>query len=86
MSKFDKLLERFISRPKDFTYQELKVLLNGFGYLESTKGKTSGSRVSFTKNETKHIIMLHKPHPNNELKRYQIDLIIDELQDQGLIP
>ena len=86
MSKFDKLLERFLSKPKDFTYQELKSLLNGFGYIESNKGKTSGSRVSFIKNDSMHIIMLHKPHPNNELKRYQIDLIIEELKEQGLIP
>jgi hypothetical protein len=86
MSKFEKLLERFLSRPKNFTYQELLNLLNGFNYSESQKGKTSGSRVSFIHHETRHIIMLHKPHPGNELKRYQIDLIIEELKNQGLIP
>jgi hypothetical protein len=85
MSKFNKLLERLLSRPKDFTYLELKSLLNGFGYSESNKGKTSGSRVSFIKDDSKHVIMLHKPHPDNELKRYQIDLIIEELKEAGLI-
>jgi hypothetical protein len=86
MSKFEKILERFLSRPKDFTYQELITLLHGFGYSETNKGKTSGSRVSFIHTKTKHIIMLHKPHPNNELKMYQIDLIIAELKNQELIP
>ena len=86
MSKFEKLLERFLSRPKNFTYQELLHLLNGLNYSEFQKGKTSGSRVSFIHNETKHVIMLHKPHPNNELKKYQIELIIEELKNQGLIP
>jgi hypothetical protein len=47
MTKKDKLLERFLSMPKDFSYQELKTLLNSLGYEESNLGKTSGSRVLF---------------------------------------
>ncbi len=85
MSRDEKLLKRFISRPKDFTYSELRRLLTSFGYEESQSGKTSGSRVAFIEKESKHIIRLHKPHPNNELKLYQIDQIIDELKLRGLI-
>jgi len=85
MSKEDKLLERFLSRPKDFTYNETKKLLKGLGYKESNQGKTSGSRVAFVHLESKHIIRLHKPHPGNELKRYQLDQIREELVGRGLI-
>lgn len=42
MSKKDKLIERLKSKPKDFTYDELKVLLNYLGFYENSKGKTSG--------------------------------------------
>jgi hypothetical protein len=28
---------------------------------------------------------LHKPHPNNELKIYQIKQLIDVLEQEGLI-
>ena len=85
MSKFEKLLSRFLTKPKDFSYNELKTLLSGLGYSEMTKGTTSGSRVSFTNQQNNHIISLHKPHPSNILKRYQIDLVIDELREKEVI-
>jgi len=68
MSKKEKLLVRLLQRPKDFSYSELKSLLNGMNYEEFNKGKTSGSRVAFVNEKTNHIIRLHKPHPKNILK------------------
>ena len=85
MSKKEKLVERLLSKPKDFSYGELKSLLNGLGYSESNKGKTSGARVAFVNKENSHIIRLHKPHPKNILKTYQVDLIIEELQKENLL-
>ena len=83
MSKFEKLINRFLSTPKDFTYDELKNILNGMGYKESNKGKTSGSRVAFIDSTTKHILRIHKPHPKNILKSYAINYIIEELKSQN---
>jgi hypothetical protein len=85
VSKDEKLIKRLISRPKNFTYNELRKLLRSFGYNESQSGKTSGSRVAFIHEQSHHIIRLHKPHPGNELKQYQIDQLIDELHLRGLI-
>jgi hypothetical protein len=85
MSKDQKLIARLLSKPKDFTYNELYRVLNLLGYEESQSGKTSGSRVAFIDKSTNHIIRLHKPHPSNELKQYQIELIIEELKSRGLI-
>ncbi|HER08498.1 MAG TPA: type II toxin-antitoxin system HicA family toxin [Bacteroides sp.] len=82
MTKQEKLLNRFISRPRDFTYNELIRLLRALGY-EELQG--SGSRVVFRNKDAKHNIKLHKPHPGNVLKRYQIDLIIHELKIKKLI-
>jgi hypothetical protein len=80
MSKIDKLKMRLFSYPKDFTYNELKALLSSFGYSEV---QGSGSRVCFSKND--HKIKLHKPHPGNVLKSYQLDLVIYELTKQGIV-
>ena len=80
MSQGDKLIIRFLSRPKDFTYSELKAMLSSFDYKEI---QGAGSRVCFAKEN--HKIKLHKPHPDNKLKRYQIDLITKELTKEGLI-
>jgi len=85
MSKDQKLVVRLLSKPKDFTYNELCRVLNSFGYEESQSGKTSGSRVAFIDKSTNHIIRLHKPHPSNELKQYQIELVMEELKSRGLI-
>ncbi|MDR2146632.1 MAG: type II toxin-antitoxin system HicA family toxin [Tannerella sp.] len=80
MSTNDKLISRLLSNPKDFTYNELKTLLFSFGYKEV---RGAGSRVCFSKED--HKIKLHKPHPGNILKRYQLDLIVDALTMKGLI-
>lgn len=83
MSKFDKLKERILQEPKNFTYDELKTLLRGLGYAESNKGKTSGSRVAFFNLDTKHILRIHKPHPQNIIKQYALRFIIEELKSQN---
>ena len=72
MSKLEKEIERLKSKPKDYTYEEAKSLLNKLGYIENNKGKTSGSRVIFINKENIKI-ELHKPHPRNVLKMYQIE-------------
>lgn len=84
MGKKEKLLKRLLSKPKDFTWDELATLLGGLGYVAKVKGKTGGSRRRFVHpNHTP--IILHKPHPGNLLKRYQVDQIILHLKDEGLI-
>lgn len=85
MSKAKKLLERFLSKPTDFTFDELKKLLRGFGYEEAKAGKTSGSRVAFIHGETRHIIRIHKPHPSPVLKRYQLNNVEEALRKAGVI-
>jgi len=82
MGTKDKLVLRFRSKPKDFTFGELKRLLQNFGYQEE---QGSGSRVVFINADSNHKIKLHKPHPGNILKRYQIDLIEQELQNKELL-
>ena len=85
MSKRDKLIERLLDRPSDFTYDEAGTLLSRLGYREDNRGHTSGSRVAFVNIKTNHIIRLHKPHPTNILKMYQIDELIEILRNQGVI-
>lgn len=78
MSRLEKAIKRLKSKPKDFTYDEAKNILNNLGYIEDNKGKTSGSRVTFINKDYKKI-ELHKPHPNNILKPYQINRLLNKL-------
>ena len=80
MSKIEKLLIRFFSRPKDLTWAEAIRVLDHYGFRELKSGKTGGSRRKFV-NQKEDVISLHEPHPINILKSYQIDLIIQHLKD-----
>jgi hypothetical protein len=84
MSKHDKLVKRFLSRPVDFTWNELTSLLGGFGYVPAKAGKTGGSRVRFD-HESSPPIILHRPHPTPVLKRYQIEQIEEALRKGDLL-
>ena len=79
MSKIEKLIERFKTVPKNFTWDELVKVLNHYGYQElSKKGKTGGSRRKFV-NKQKDIINLHKPHPGNIVKQYAIKQVLEKI-------
>lgn len=83
MSQLEKLKQRIKKIPKDFTYNEAKNLLMSLGFREYNKGKTSGSRVMFFREEDKAIIMLHKPHPGNEMPTYAVKDIVKYLKEIG---
>jgi hypothetical protein len=83
MSKKQKLLKRLLSVPADFTFDEVQTLFGVMGYTIDHGGKTSGSRVKFKYGN--RFFDMHKPHPENELKEYQIKGIIRELKEAKLI-
>ena len=84
MSRKDKLVERLKQRPRDFTWSELERLLSSMGYAERKKGKTGGSRRKFV-HEIAPVIALHKPHPGEILKTYQVDQVLETLEKAGLL-
>lgn len=83
MSKFEKAKERIRSKPKDYTYDEVKYLLSQMGFEEYNKGKTSGSRVKFYRKEDKKVILLHKPHPGNIMRRGAVEDLVEFLIGLG---
>ena len=84
MSRIEKEIERLKSKPKDYTYDELKSLLNKLGFFEYNKGRTSGSRVEF-KDAYGRKITLHKPHPSNIIKIYKVNDMLNDLEEWRLI-
>ena len=83
MGRKEKLIKKLKNNPKDFTFEEMKALLELLGFVMSNKGRTSGSRVKFMKNNIP--IILHKPHPRKGLREYQIRQIVDTLEKEDLI-
>ena len=79
----EKLIKRLKSCPKDFTFKEMQTALESLGFQKSNKGKTSGSRVMFQKDSIP--IILHKPHPQKELRDYQIKQVLDILEKEKIL-
>ena len=79
--KLDKAKARLKAEPSDYTFDEARSLLKSLGYTEYNKGKSSGSRVMFAKDGVK--ILLHKPHPGSEMKRYAVQQLKDQLESMG---
>lgn len=84
MSRIDKLLEKMQRKPtpKDFAWRELTRALDHFGYRQL---EGDGSKVKFVHQTSKHVISLHKRHPDSTLLVYQILEILAQLRDEGLI-
>ena len=85
MGTKEKLIERFLTLPKDFTYDEVKRLLGLFGYRERYKGSTSGSRVEFIDSTSTFSFIMHKPHPSNIIKGYIMKQLFTYIHDNKLL-
>lgn len=83
MSQKQKLLTRLVEKSTDFTWDEAVTLMkaHGFGLLKS-KG---GSSRKFFHAGSKVKVFIHKPHPENTLKAYAQDDLLEGLKNAGEI-
>ena len=87
MARIDALLDKLCMKPTpaNFRFSDLRKVMTYFGYLESNKGATSGSRVKFYHPETKAVLLLHKPHPGDEMTKAAVDSVVKFLKEHGHI-
>lgn len=85
MSKIQKLIERLRSKPTpaDIRYEDIMKIMTHYGYIESNKGATSGSRVSFYHPETGAVLSLHKPHGSDTVVKSAVDTTVNFLKEHG---
>jgi predicted RNA binding protein YcfA (HicA-like mRNA interferase family) len=62
----------------------MTAFLTALGYAEAPTGRSGGSRRRFAHPEAAAIV-LHKPHPQDIVKRYAIDQVLSKLEDEGLL-
>lgn len=88
MSKIDSLVKKLCQKPtpSDFRYSDAKKILESFGYIESNKGATSGSRVKFYHPKTGAAVLLHKPHPGDQMRQGAVESVVRFLKEHGHIP
>ena len=78
MSKRSKALQRLLSRPNDFRWDELESVMTGLGYELKTSG---GSSRKFAR--LGMAFFIHEPHPQKILKPYQVRGVLEFLRRQG---
>lgn len=83
MGTREKMLKKLYEDGKNFTFRDTVALFMALGYELSNKGKTSGSRVIFLHKDHAPVI-LHKPHPQKELKDYVVRQLRDYIEKEGL--
>ena len=83
--KKEKLIKRFRTQPRDFTFEEVVALFQSFGFTLENKGTTSGSRVRFYNESDQNAYIMHKPHPNNIIKGYMMKEILNFLLKNNYI-
>jgi hypothetical protein len=82
MSKHEKALQRLLSKPADFTWGELKLLMETFSYQLK---KTGGSGIKFINSTSGATLFMREPHPSKVLKAYQVREAIRFLKQEGHI-
>lgn len=81
MSQRDALIERLLSKPKDFTLQELDRLMGQCHCEKDSRGRTSGSAINYCHVPTKRVFSCHRPHPGSIIKPYLVKEIIQFLRE-----
>lgn len=85
MNKKEKLVKRFRTLPKDFTFEEVVTLFQIYGFSLENKGSTSGSRIKFYNKYDENAFIMHKPHPSNIIKGYMMRDILNYLLHNNYI-
>ena len=82
MARWKNVEDKFRNLSRDITFSDAVILLEHYGYMQDNKGKTSGSRVRFVC-EGHASILLHRPHPQKELKEYVIRDLHNLFEQEG---
>ena len=85
MGQKEKLIKRFRTLPRDFTFEEVVTLFQTCGFILENKGATSGSRVRFYNAADQNTYIMHKPHPSNIIKSYLMRDILNFLLKNNYI-
>ena len=85
MNKKEKLIKRFRTLPRDFTFEEVVSLFQNFGFELENKGATSGSRIKFYNEADQNAYIMHRPHPSNIIKGYMMRDILNFMMKNNYI-
>lgn len=84
LNKQVKRIQRLTTIPANLSWDELRAILNGFGYEQTSAGTTGGSRVKF-RGDGLPDLNLHRPHNPEIVRRYVLRQIVKALKREGVL-
>lgn len=84
MTRVEKLLANLLSVPNTFDFNDFARVMQYLGYEPDQKGRTSGSRVRFYRESDGRILVMHSPHPSNEMTRGAVKAAVRFLRGEEL--
>ena len=85
VSTKEKLIERFKTLPRDFTFDEMVRLFAVFGFEVDKKGGSSGSRLAFVNTKEDLSYNMHRPHPGSIIKMYVMKQVLEYMIKNSFI-
>lgn len=84
MAQADKIIQKIKAKPKpsNIKWDELVIALKHLGYKMILN---KGSRRKFYCEQKDNLIILHQPHPGNEVRPCYIKAVRETLEEIGLI-
>ena len=77
-------LKKQSGEPSTIPWKDLLSLMNHLGYAQ-LPAKGGGSSYRFHNPQTNKVIMLHRPHPENEVCGGAVKSVLEHLREEGYL-
>ncbi len=67
MTKVEKLRAALLKCPATYRFSDFERVMGSYGFELDNKGATSGSRVRFYRESDGRMLIMHSPHPGDEM-------------------
>lgn len=82
MTQVEKLLAMLMEMPRTFRFRDFTRIMEHLGYELDQKGSTSGSRVRFYRARDGRMLIMHAPHPSDEMPRGAVRAVVKFLHGE----
>lgn len=83
MTRVEKLAQQLMACPRTFRFDDAVRVMAWCGFALEGKGKTSGSRIRFYRESDGRMMLMHLPHPGDELRAAAVREMAAFLKDVG---
>lgn len=83
VTRVEKLVRQLMACPRTFRFDDAVRVMAWYGFVLDGKGRTSGSRVRFYRESDGRMMLMHVPHPGDELRAAAVREMASFLKEAG---